>query len=72
MLTTRDGRELVHLEKINRGAGERALTGEEIGTKFLENAELAISRRAAEAIRDIVLHVERHDARELGHALAGQ
>ena len=25
VVTTRDGRELVHMEKINRGAGERAL-----------------------------------------------
>jgi hypothetical protein len=30
------------------------------------------SHHAAEAIRDVVLRVERHDAGELGRLLAGQ
>jgi 2-methylcitrate dehydratase PrpD len=64
VVTTRDGRELVHMEKINRGAGDRALTGEEIAAKFMENASLAISRSRAERIRDAV--------RALGRLLAGQ
>jgi hypothetical protein len=72
VVTTRDGRDLVHMEKINRGAGERALTGDEIAAKFMENAELAISRSRAERIRDAVLDIERHSARELGSLLAGQ
>lgn len=72
VVTTRDGRELVHMEKINRGAGERALTGDEIAAKFMENAELAISRSRAERIRDAVLDIERHSARDLGRLLAGQ
>lgn len=72
VVTTKDGRELVHMEKINRGAGERALTGDEIAAKFTENAELVISRGRAERIRDAVLNIERHSARELGRLLAGQ
>ena len=72
VVTTKDGRELVHMEKINRGAGERALTGEEIATKFMENAELAISRPRAERIRNTVLDIEKFSARELGQLLAGQ
>jgi 2-methylcitrate dehydratase PrpD len=72
VVTTRDGRELVHMEKVNRGAGDRALTGDEIAAKFLQNAELVIARDQAERIRDFVLDLERHDARELGRLLAGQ
>ena len=33
VVTTKDGRELVHMEKINRGAGERALSAEDISEK---------------------------------------
>lgn len=72
VVTLKDGREFVHMEKINRGAGERALTGDEIAAKFMENAELVISRSRAETIRDFVLELDHHSARELGRLLAGQ
>lgn len=72
VVTTKDGRELVHMEKINRGAGERALSGNEIAAKFMENAELVISRGRAERIRDTVLDIENHRARALGRLFAGQ
>ena len=72
VVTTRDGRDLVHMEKINRGAGDRALTGDEIAAKFMENADLVISRPRAERIRDAVLDLEDLSARELGRLLAGQ
>ena len=71
VVTTRDGRELVHMEKINRGAGERALTAADITEKFMDNAELVLSRAKAERIRDFVLELERHSARELGALVAG-
>jgi 2-methylcitrate dehydratase PrpD len=71
VVTTHDGRELVHMEKINRGAGDRALTGDEIAAKFMDNAALAIAPQRAGEIRDFVLGLERHDARELGRLLAG-
>ena len=68
----KDGRELVHMERINRGAGERALTDAEIVDKYMENAALVVSAPRARAIRDMVLDLERHSARELGRTLAGQ
>jgi 2-methylcitrate dehydratase PrpD len=72
VITLRDGRELVHMEKINRGAGERALQGGEIVAKFMDNAQLVISRAHAERIRDFVLELEKHRGRELGRLLAGR
>ena len=71
VVTTHDGRELVHMEKINRGAGERALTADEISSKFMDNAELVVSREKAAQIRDFVLELERHSARELAASIAG-
>jgi 2-methylcitrate dehydratase PrpD len=71
VVTTKDGRELVHMEKINRGAGERALTGDEIADKFMDNAELALARDEAMRIRDFVLELERHSARDLAALIAG-
>jgi 2-methylcitrate dehydratase PrpD len=71
VVTTTDGRELVHMEKINRGAGERALSAEDIATKFIDNAELVMPRAKAERIRDFVLDLERHDARELAALIGG-
>jgi len=72
VVTARDGREFVHMEKINRGAGDRALSGDEIAAKFMENAELVVARDHAERIRDFVIDLEHHDARKLGRLLAGR
>jgi len=71
VITLNDGRELVHMEKINRGAGERALTGDEIAAKFMDNAEMVMTRGRAESIRDFVLELDRHRVRELAAVLAG-
>jgi 2-methylcitrate dehydratase PrpD len=70
-ITTRDGRELAHMERINRGAGERALSGEDICEKFSDNAALVLSPDRSGRIRDFVLELERHSARELAALLAG-
>ena len=69
VVTTKDGREFVHMEKINRGAGERALSAEDISEKFFDNATLVISKPQATRIRDAVLAMDRHPARALTHAL---
>jgi hypothetical protein len=58
------------MEKINRGAGERALTAEDITEKFFDNATLVISKPQAERIRDAVLDMDRHSARDLARILA--
>lgn len=71
VVTLRDGRELVHMEKINRGAGERALGAEDITAKYMDNAELVLARPKAERIRDFVLELDKHDARKLAAVLAG-
>jgi 2-methylcitrate dehydratase PrpD len=71
VVTTTDGRELVHMEKINRGAGNRALTGDEIAAKFMDNAQLVLTRAKAERIRDLVIEIDRRDARDLTAVLPG-
>lgn len=70
VVTTKDGREFVHMEKINRGAGERALSAQDITEKFYDNATLVISKPQATRIRDAVLAMDRHPARALARALA--
>lgn len=70
IVTTRDGREFVHMEKVNRGAGERALSAQDISEKFYDNATLVISKPQAIRIRDAVLDMDRQPARALARALA--
>jgi len=72
VITLKDGGVLTHVEKINRGAGDRALTSEEIAAKFMENAELAVARSRAEEMRDRVLEIERHSARDLARVLGAR
>jgi 2-methylcitrate dehydratase PrpD len=71
VVTTTDGRALSHMEKINRGAGNRALTADEIAAKFMDNAEVVLARAKAERIRDLVLDLDRRDARDLTAILPG-
>jgi 2-methylcitrate dehydratase PrpD len=65
VVTTKDGGEFVHHERINRGAGERALSGEEIVAKFTDNALMAASREKVDAVRELVLRLDEIDAKEL-------
>lgn len=67
---TTDGRTLRQHEPVNRGAGERALSADDISAKFMDNATLAVSRGRAEAIRNAVLGVERSSAREFARRIA--
>ena len=71
VIRMKDGRTYTHVEKINRGAGDRALTGDESAVKFLENAELVMSRGRAEQIRDGILDMDRRTAREIAALLGG-
>ena len=48
-----------------------ALTGDESAVKFLENAELVMSRGRAEQIRDGILDMDRRTAREIAALLGG-
>lgn len=65
-----DGRIFDHHEAINRGAGERALTREDIEAKFFDNAALAVSARRATQIRDAVRALDMMTAREFAAVLA--
>jgi len=62
----KDGKEYSLHERINRGAGERALTRQEIEEKFFVNAELAVSKGRAQEMRDAVYKLEQLSAREFG------
>ncbi|HYC46795.1 MAG TPA: MmgE/PrpD family protein [Burkholderiales bacterium] len=66
----RDGRVLRHHEKVNRGAGDRALSKSDIERKYFENAALAVRRSKAEQICEAVLGVESRSAAEFARLLA--
>ncbi len=51
---TTDGRRLERIEDYNRGSPEKPMTAEDVGAKFMANAENAVSRARAEAIMDAV------------------
>ncbi len=67
---TRDGRTLRHHEKVNRGAGDRALSAAEIERKYFDNASLAVGRSRADAICEAVLGLEQRSAAEFARLLA--
>ena len=64
-IKTRDGRTLTRMEPVNRGSGDRALSADDIIGKFMENAEMAVSRDQAERIRDSVLDCDHLSARAI-------
>jgi len=65
----RDGRELFRHVRVNSGAGDRALTLDQVSAKFAGSASLAVGKEQAEAIRDVVLDIENRTVRELAGAL---
>ena len=66
----RDGRKLRHHEKVNRGAGDRALSTAEIERKYFANAALAVGKARADAICGAVLGMEQDTAAEFARLLA--
>ena len=73
IVTTNDGRELRHREEMNRGCVDRPITNDEIASKFMANARLAVSASRAEEIRDLVLAIGQGlDARDLAEGLAAR
>jgi len=72
IIKTRDGRTLKHHEPVNRGAGERALSGDDISKKYRENAAMALPARRVEQVRDAVLNVEAMSAREFLEVLTNK
>ncbi|HAT36261.1 MAG TPA: MmgE/PrpD family protein, partial [Rhodospirillaceae bacterium] len=72
VVTTKDGTEHVHHERVNRGAGDRALSEAEIEAKYFDNALLELPRDKAEAIRDAVLSLDDMSAQDLAAILTAQ
>ena len=70
VVTTKDGGEFVHHERINRGAGERAVSGEEIVNKFTDNALMAATADKATAVKELVLDLDGSVAKILAEGLA--
>ena len=70
LITLKNGKTHRHVDRINRGAGARALSGDDIAEKFLENAELVTPPARARDLRDTVLDIENLSARELAQAVA--
>ena len=70
IIKMKDGKAYRHHERVNRGAGDRALTGAEIEAKYFDNARLALPEKRAREIRDAVLNLDQASARELAITLA--
>jgi 2-methylcitrate dehydratase PrpD len=70
VVATKDGNEYAHHERVNRGAGDRALSGDEIAAKYLDNASLVMKRDQAERVMDAVLGLDAHPVSDLAAALA--
>lgn len=71
VVTDTAGREYVHVEAVNRGAADRALSDAEIVEKYDANAAVAVSTERAEAVKAAVLGLEEMDAAAFARALAG-
>ena len=64
-VTLADGRILNRYVRVNSGAGERAMAEGAVIAKFMASASLVIDAAQAERIKDCVLNLEQHSAREL-------
>ena len=60
-----DGRQVTHKEPINRGAPGRPIAHADIVSKFMDNAALAWPTTASTQLRDRVLSLSQHRARDL-------
>ena len=71
VIKMKDGREFTHHEAVNRGAGNRALSAQDIEDKFFINAKLAVSDRQALAICQAVKNIDAMSARDFAKVLRG-
>lgn len=69
-ITLANGLTVAHHDRINRGAGDRALNREEIIKKFLENAEFGMSRNRADQMLEMLLALDQFSGREIARALS--
>jgi 2-methylcitrate dehydratase PrpD len=67
----KDGKTFRKREQVNRGAPERPVTDSEIVSKFMDNAQLALSKSRASSIMDMVLNIEKaNDSRMISRELS--
>lgn len=71
-VTLSDGRTLKRHVRINSGAGERAMTAEQVVKKFMGSATLTLAPARAEQVCEAVLGLEKLSARELAAALRAE
>jgi 2-methylcitrate dehydratase PrpD len=72
IVTLKDGRRIAHREQVNLGAADKPVPDEGIVTKFMGNAQLAVSAAQAAILRDMLLNIDAvTDARNLAQALSG-
>ncbi|MBT6094900.1 MAG: MmgE/PrpD family protein [Rhodospirillaceae bacterium] len=72
VIETKNGRQFRHYEAVNRGAGDRQLSNDDIATKFFDNAAMSVSEGRATKIRNRVLNFEKNSGAELMAVLSGQ
>lgn len=70
VIETKDGRELRHHEPVNRGAGDRQLTDQEIIDKYMDNAMTIGDEENAVRVRDHVLNLDQLDGKAFAAGLA--
>jgi 2-methylcitrate dehydratase PrpD len=64
-VTLKSGRTVAHHDRVNRGAGDRALDRAAIAQKFLDNAGFAMSSARADQMLEALFELERLSGREL-------
>lgn len=73
IVTLKNGQQFAHREQINRGAADNPVSDPGIVEKYMDNAQMAISRAHAGKVRDMILRLDDlPEARMLADALAAK
>jgi len=71
-VTLSDGRVLTRHVRVNKGAGERALTADDIAAKFLANASMHVPDAQARQILELVTRPQGRSVRDVARALSAR
>jgi 2-methylcitrate dehydratase PrpD len=69
-LTLKSGDTVRRYDPVNRGAGDRVLSEDDVVEKFMGNACLTIDRDKADKVREMVLNLEDHTVAQLFDAVS--
>ena len=69
-VTLKSGRTVAHHDRVNRGAGDRALDRAAIAQKFLDNAGFAMSSSRAERMLEALFGIERLSGRDVARVVS--